>query len=141
MLKKLKKIIKSNLTLRKAIPNGEGVRDAILTQGMKATEAAAYFWGNTTKAVQDASKGALMAHSGKRVATTAFKATKDFGRGDPICGTLCTVSACCETISGIAVWVPFPGKICTLSSLKAISISCEHLRDLCAFDPENPLCN
>ena len=48
---------------------------------MKATEASAYFWGNITKSVQDSSKGVLTAHSGKRLATTGFKATKDFGRG------------------------------------------------------------
>ena len=142
---RLKKMAKNRLkkissTALKAIPNGDAVRDTILKQGMKATEASAYFWGNATKAVQDSSKGALTAHSGKRLATTGFKATKDFGRGDPLCGTLCTVSACCETASGIVVWIPFPGKICTLSGLKAISIGCERVRDLCAGDPGNPLC-
>lgn len=93
-----------------------------------------------TKAVQDTSKGGLTAHSGKPLATTGFKAATDFGRGDPICGTLCTVSACCETVSGIAVWIPFPGKICTLSGLKAISICCERVCDLCVAQPNNPLC-
>ena len=129
-----------SLTALKAIPSGEAVRDTIMKQGMKATEASAYFWGNTTKAVQDTSKGALTAHSGKRLATTGFKATKDFSQGDLVCGTLCTVSACCETASGVVVWIPFPGKICTLSGLKAISICCERVRDLCAGDPSNPLC-
>lgn len=62
-----------------------------------------------------------------------FEATKDFGRGDPICETLCTVSACCETASGIVVWISFPGRICTLSGLKAISIGCEKVRDLWAI--------
>lgn len=127
-----KRIKKLSSTALQAIPNGDAVRDTILTQGMKATEASAYFWGNATKAVQDSSKGALTANSGKRLATTGFKATKHFGRGDPVCGVLCTVSACCETDSGIAVWIPFPGKICTLSGLKAISIGCERVRDLCA---------
>jgi hypothetical protein len=127
-------------TALQAIPNGDAVRDTILKQGMKATEASAYFWGNATKAVQDSSKGALTAHSGKRIATTGFKATKDFGRGDPVCGSLCTVSACCEAASSVIVWIPFPGKICTLSGLKAISIGCERVRDLCAAEPNNPMC-
>lgn len=47
-------------------------------KGMKASEAAAYFWGNAIKAVQDSSKGALTVHSGKRLSTNGFKATKDF---------------------------------------------------------------
>lgn len=125
-----KRIKKLSSTALQAIPNGDAVRDTILKQGIKATEASAYFWGNATKAVQDSSKGALTAHSGKRLATTSFKATKDFGRNDPVCGTLCTVSACCETASGIVIWIPFPGKICTLLGLKAISIGCERVRPL-----------
>ena len=135
-----KRFKKAGLTALKAIPNGNAVRDTILEHGMKATEASAYFWGNTTKAIQDTSRGALTAHSGKRLATTGFKATKDFGRSDPVCGTLCTVSACCETASAVVVWIPFPGKICTLSGLKAISIGCERVRDLCSAEPSNPLC-
>jgi hypothetical protein len=137
----IKKLIKKiSSTALQVVPNGDEVRDNILKQGMKATEASAYFWGNATKAAQDSSKGALTAHSGKRIATTSFKATKDFGRGDPICGTLCTVSACCETASAIILWIPFPGKICTVSGLKAISIGCERVRDLCASEPSNPMC-
>ena len=139
-MKLKKQIQRINSTALQVIPNGDAVRDTILKQGMKATEASAYFWGNATKAVQDSSKGALTAHSGKRIATTGFKATKDFGRGDSVCGTLCTVSACCETVSGVIVWIPFPGKICTLSGLKAISIGCERVRDLCAAEPSNPMC-
>lgn len=135
-----KRIKKLSSTALQAIPNGASIRDTILKQGMKATEASAYFWGNATQAIQDASKGTLTAHSTKRLGTTGFKAAKDFGQGDPICGTLCTVSACCETASGIVVWIPFPGKICTLSGLKAISIGCERVRDLCAAEPGNPLC-
>ena len=33
--------------------NGNGVRDAILRQGKKATESSAFFWGNVTQGVQD----------------------------------------------------------------------------------------
>lgn len=135
-----KRIKKISSTALQALPNGDAVRDTILKQGMKATEASAYFWDNAAKAVQDSSKGALTLHSGKRIATTSFKATKDFGRGDSVCGTLCTVSACCETASGVIVWIPFPGKICTLSGLKAISIGCERIRDLCSVEPSNPMC-
>jgi hypothetical protein len=139
MFKKIRNF-KNRLTQHKAVPNADAVRDTILKQGMKATEASAYFWGNVTKSVQDTSKGVLTAHSGKRLATNGFKATKDFKRGDPVCGTLCTVSVCCETVSTVLVWIPFPGKICTLSGLKATSIACERIRDLCAGDPVNPLC-
>lgn len=138
---KIQKRIKTlSLTALQVLPNGDAVRDNIMKQGMKATEASAYFWGNITQSIQDTSKGALTAHSGKRLATTGFKATKDFKRGDPVCGTLCTVSACCETASGVVVWLPFPGKICTLSGLKAVSIGCERIRDLCSAEPNNPLC-
>ena len=101
---------------------------------MKATEASAFFWENPTKAVQYFTKSDLTAHSGKRLATTGF------GRGDPVCGILCTVSACCETASTVVVRIPFSGKICTLSGLKAILISCEGVRDLCSAEPSNPLC-
>ena len=88
----------------KAILNGDAVRDTIL-KGMKATQASAYFWGNATQAVQDSSRGGLTVHSGRRLATTGFKATKDFGSGDldPVCGTLCTVSACCERVRDLCV--------------------------------------
>jgi len=136
----MRRFKKISSTVVKAIPNGFEVRDTILRRGLKATEASAYFWGNTMKAVQDSSKGVLTAHSGKRVAVTSFKATQDFGRGDPICGILCSVSASCETASAVIVWIPFPGKICTLSGLKAVSIGCEKVRDLCAAEPHNLLC-
>ena len=135
--KRIKKLSSSAL---QAVPNTNAVRDSILKQGIKATEASAYFWGNATQTIQDSSKGALTVHSSKRLATTGFKATKDFGRGDPVYGALWAVSACCETVSGIAVWRPFPGKICTLSGLKAISVGCERVRDLCAGDSTNPFC-
>jgi hypothetical protein len=99
---KIKKRIKRiSSTALQVIPNGYAVRDNILKQGMQATEAFAYFWGNATKAVQDSSKGALTAHSGKRIATASFKDIQDFSRGDSVCATLCTVSACCETVSGV----------------------------------------
>ena len=75
MLKKIKEF-KNNLTLRKAITGGEGVRDAILKQGLKSTEGAVYFWGNATKAVQDSSKSVLTAHNARRLAISGFKATK-----------------------------------------------------------------
>lgn len=76
-----KRIKKLSSTALQAIPNGASIRDTILKQGMKATEASAYFWGNATQAIQDASKGTLTAHSAKRLGTTGFKAAKDFGQG------------------------------------------------------------
>lgn len=130
---------KNRSTTLRTILNGNAVRDTILTQDIKATEANAYFQINVTKTVEEASKGALTVHSGRRVATTSFKATKDFGRSDSVCVTLCAVSACCETAFGIIVWIPFLGKIRTFSRLKAISIRCETVRDLCAVEPSNPI--
>lgn len=120
--------------------NGAGVRDKILEQGMKATESTAYFWGNLTKGIQDTSKAALTMDSGKRAGTGVFKASKDFARGDTVCGGLCVVSAGCEITSSVVVWIPFPGKISTLAALKATSIGCQKFRDLCAADSSSPLC-
>jgi hypothetical protein len=120
--------------------NGPGVRDAILEKGKTATEGAAYFWGNVTKGVQDTTKGALTVDSGRRVGVGTFKASKDFAKGDVMCGTLCCISIGCETISGIIIWCPIPGKITTVSVLKATSVGCQKFRDLCAADPSLPLC-
>ena len=120
--------------------NGAGVRDKILDQGMKATESAAYFWGNLTQGIQDTGKGALTMDSGKRAGSGVFKASKDFARGDTVCCGLCIVSAGCEVVSGVLVWVPIPGKITTIAVLKGTSIGCQKFRDLCAQDPSSPLC-
>ena len=120
--------------------NGPGVRDTILKQGKQATEATAFFWGNVTKGVQDSTKGALTIDSGRRAGVGTFKASKDFARGDAICGGLCCVSIGCEVTSGVLVWCPIPGKIVVVSALKATSIGCQKFRDLCAADPSSPLC-
>ena len=120
--------------------NGAGVRDTILSQGKTATESVAYFWGNVTKGVQDSTKGALTVDSGRRVGVGTFKASKDFARGDIMCGSLCCVSIGCEAISGVLVWCPIPGKIVTVSALKATSMGCQKFRDLCAADPSSSLC-
>jgi len=120
--------------------NGPGVRDAILSQGKTATESAAYFWGNVTKGVQDSTKGALTVDSGRRAGVGTFKASKDFAGGDAMCGSLCCVSIGCEAISGVLIWCPIPGKIVTVSALKATSVGCQKFRDLCAADPSSPLC-
>ena len=120
--------------------NGEGVRDAILSQGKTATESAAFFVGNITKGVQDSTKGAIMVDSGRRAGVGTFKASKDFARGDAICGSLCCVSVGCEAISGVLIWCPIPGKVLTVSALKATSMACQKVRDLCAADPSSPLC-
>lgn len=120
--------------------NGPGVRDGILSQGKIMTEGAAFFWGNITKGVVDSGKGALTVDSGRRVGVGTFKASKDFARGDIMCGSLCCVSIGCEAVSGVLVWCPIPGKIVTISALKATSIGCQKFRDLCAGDPCSPLC-
>ena len=120
--------------------NGPQIRDAILENGKKATEGTAYFWGNVTKGVQDSTKGALTIDSGRRAGIGTFKASKDFARGDVMCGSLCCVSIGCEAVSVVLVWCPIPGKIAVVSGLKATSIGCQKFRDLCAADPSSPLC-
>lgn len=122
------------------ILNGPGVRDAILKQGKTATEATAFYWGNLTKSIQDTGKAGVMIDSGKRAASGTFKATKDFTRGDAVCGTLCCISIGCEVSAGVLVWVPIPGKIATVAALKSTSVGCQRFRDLCAQDPSSPLC-
>ena len=120
--------------------NGPAVRDAILKQGKTITEETAFFWSNLTQGIQDCTKGALMIDSGKRASVGTFKASKDFFRGDTVCGSLCCVSIGCEAASSILVWLPIPGKIVTVSALKATSVGCQKFRDLCAGDPSSPLC-
>ena len=120
--------------------NGPGVGDAILRQGKEATESTAYFWGNITKGIQDSTKGALTVDSGRRAGVGTFKASKDFARGDTISVGLCCVSIGCEVVSGVLVWCPIPGKIVTISALKATSVGCQKFRDLCSADPSSPLC-
>ena len=122
------------------ILSGEAVRDTILTQGKTATEAAAYFWGNVTKGIVDSSKGAITVDSGRRVGAGTFKASSDFARGDAICGSLCCISITCETISGVLVWCPIPGKVPTISVLKAVSMGSLRFRDFCSLNPSSPLC-
>ena len=118
----------------------EAAAETVITQGPDKIQGFGIFFGNLTKSLEDSSKGAFMVHSGKRAATTGFKATKDFNRGDPVCGTLCTISSSCELVSGVLVWVPFPGKIFTVSCLKSVSVGCEKIRDMCAADPSSPMC-
>lgn len=120
--------------------NGESIRDKILEKGFSVTEATAYFFGNLTKGVQETTKGALTIDSGRRVGIGIFKSSKDFARGDVLCGTLCCVSIGCETVSGVLIWCPIPGKIGAISVLKATSIGCHKFRDLCSLDPSSPLC-
>ena len=121
--------------------SGPQVRDAILKKGYEATESAAFFWGNTTQALANTGKGALTAQCGSRVGSGAFKATKDFSRGDIVCGTLCSISMGCEVACGAVAWVPMPtGKFTAIAVLKGVSHGCTRFRDLCSGDPSNPLC-
>lgn len=123
-----------------SILNGPKVRDAILQQGKSATEGAAFFWGNITQGVVDSTKGGVMVDSGRRIGIGTFKAGTYFSRGDTVCGTLCCVSIGCESLCSILIWCPVPGKIITVSALKATSVGCQKFRDLCAANPSNPLC-
>ena len=120
--------------------NGPQVRDGILKKGYEATESAAYFWGNATQALANTGKSALTAQCGSRVGSGAFKASKDFSRGDILCGTLCSVSTGCEIACGVIAWIPMPGKFTTIGVLKGVSHGSIKFRDLCAGDPSNPLC-
>ena len=120
--------------------NGNHLPDLILKQGYSATESADYFWGNTTEALANTGKGALTAQCGSRVGSGAFKAAKDFSRGDIVCGTLCSVSMGCEVACGAIAWIPMPGKFTTIAVLKGVSHGSTRFRDLCAGDPSNPLC-
>ena len=82
-----------------------------------------------------------MTHSGRRLGTSIFKGSQDYARSDTVCTGLRAVSGACELASGIIGWVPMPvGKICILSSLKAASYACMIIRNLCAAEPDNPIC-
>lgn len=114
---------------------------------LKTGEEASYIAGNKTEAIQtitngimDTTKGAVTTHSGTRVGTSIFKGAKDYTRGDVLCTGLCAASGICETAAGIIIWIPIPGKICAVSTLKGVSYGCMRIRDLCAADPGNPLC-
>ena len=98
--------------------NGPQVRDVILKKGYETTESAAFLWGNTTQALVHTRKGALTAQCGSRVGSGAFKATKDFSRGDILCGTLCSVSMGCELACGAIACISMPGKFTTIAVLK-----------------------
>lgn len=119
------------------------VQQAVLKTG----EEASYIASNKTKAIQtitnrimDTTKGAVTTHSETRVGTSIFKGVKDYTRGDILCTGLCAASGICETTAGIIVWIPFPSKICAVSTLKSVSYGCMKIHDLCAADPVNPLC-
>ncbi len=118
----------------------EKIAETVIEEGSTKSESAAYFLGNLTKNIEASSKGGVMMHSGKRAAGSGFKSVMDFSRGDPLCGSLCVISAGCEVASGVVVWIPFPGKICTVATLKTVSVACERIRDLCVANPTAPGC-
>lgn len=68
----------------------------IIKQRYSTTEAVAFSWGNLTEGLANTGKGALTAESGSRIGSGAYKATKDFTKGDIVCGTLGSVSIGCE---------------------------------------------
>ena len=120
--------------------NGPQVRDAILKKGYEATEAGAFFWGNTIEALANTGKSALTAQFGSRVGSGAYKTTKNFTKGDLLCGTLCSISIGCEIACGVIIWLPVPGKFTSIAVLKSVSHGTTKFRDLCAGDPSNPFC-
>jgi hypothetical protein len=110
-------------------------------------QAVSYIAGNKTEAIQaltqriiDSCKGIVMVDSSGRVASGIFKGIKDYSKGDLICTSLCVTSCILESSAGVLVWASFPGKICVISSLKSVSYGCIKIRDLCAAEPNNPLC-
>ena len=123
-----------------AILNGAQVRDFILEKGYSATEAAAFSLGNLTEGIANTGKGVLSAQCGNRIGSGSYKATKDFARGDIVCGTLCSISIGCETICVAVTWIPMPGKFTSIAVLKTVSHASTKFRDMCAMDPSNPLC-
>lgn len=120
----------------------EKMGETVTIEGARKAEGLGVFLGNLTKVIQDSAKGGVMVDSSKRAAGSGFKATVDFSRGDPICGVLSTVSSTCELVNCVLVWVPFPGKgkICAVGTLRAISVACEKIRDMCAANPLAPGC-
>ena len=120
--------------------NGPQVRDAILKKGYEATEAGAFFCGNTIEALANTGKSALTAQFGSRVGSGAYKATKNFTKGDLLCGTLCSISIGCEIACGVITWLPVPDKFTSIAVLKSVSHGTTKFRDLCAGDPSNPFC-
>jgi hypothetical protein len=119
----------------------------VQTMVEKTGQAASYVAGNQTEAIQvltngivDTSKGIVTTHSGTRAGVSIFKGVKDYFRGDLICTGLCSNSLICETTAGIIIWMPIPGKICAVSGLKGVSYGCMKIRDMCAAEPNNPLC-
>ena len=101
-------------------------------------DAAGFAWVNFPQAIANTGKGVLTAQCGNRIGSGAFKATKDFGRGDLLCGTLCSLSMRCEAA---CVWLPIPGKFCTIGILKGVSYGSTKFQDLCSVDPSSPFCD
>lgn len=98
--------------------NGNQIRGMILRQGYSATEAAAYSWGNITQGIVNTGKGVLTAQCGNRVGSGTFKAVKDFGKGDVVCGTLCSISIGCEAICATITNATGNGKIHNYGRIK-----------------------
>ena len=119
---------------------GEAVRDKIIESGLSGAEATDFFMGNLTeeiqdfkKLLQDGGKAGVTLDCAKRLGSAVFKAIKDYGRGDPLCGTLCTVSATCEVVSCVLTLLPIPeqmGQMTSVALIKGTSISCQKFRDL-----------
>nr|YP_010444365.1 hypothetical protein NQZ09_pgp054 [Fibrocapsa japonica]UTE95251.1 hypothetical protein FjapPt_p170 [Fibrocapsa japonica] len=86
--------------------------------------------GNMTQAFAYRGKGVLTAQSGTRVGSGAYKATKDFARGDILCSTLCSVSIGCELACKILAWLSVPGKFASIVVLKGVCHGSTKFRDM-----------
>lgn len=84
--------------------NGKDVRDRTLEEGM-----------NLTQGIQDASILGVTVNCSKRAASGPFKATKDLGHGDVVCGIACGFSVGFEVAASGLIWCPIPGKVTTVA--------------------------
>jgi hypothetical protein len=57
---------------------------------------------------------------------------KDYSKGDILCTGLSAILGVFETTAAILLWLPIPGKICTVLSLKGVSYMRIKTYDLCA---------
>jgi hypothetical protein len=113
----------------------------------KSGQAASCIAGNKTETIQalttaimDSSKVLVSVHNGGQAGVSFFKGVKDYFKGDVLCTGLYYLSGVCETTARIILWIPIPGKICAVTVLKGASAFYMKMRDLCAIEPNNPLC-
>ena len=119
------------------ITPGEQIRDKLIEKGTDAVKEAAYVAGNSTDSLGQSRnfiiKTGSVLEASKATGNLAFKASRDYSRGDPLCTGLCTVCLVCE-ITAIACstckFIPNRQNIWLAS--KGISRVCVEFRNNCA---------